>query len=165
MLLGATAFGVVSVLAALSTSAETLIASRALLGIAGATLAPSTLSLIFSMFADPGQRSTAIGIWITSFSAGGAIRPVLGGMLLERFWWGSVFLLAVGFIVGSNLAPRILRRVRPGPVIGAGLAIAAIGLGVLTQVGGSPAPTWPSWPGPRSPSRSGWRRCSRPPPT
>jgi len=275
LLSGATAFGVVSVLAALSTSAETLIASRALLGIAGATLAPSTLSLIFSMFTDPGQRSTAIGIWITSFSAGGAIGPVLGGVLLERFWWGSVFLLAVpvmalllvlgprvlpeyrdpaagrldlvsaamslaavlavvfglkliaqdgigglagtailvglvvgvafvrrqltladpmidlrlfrssafnaslatnllgifiavgyflfvaqylqlvlglspleaglwslpsagGFIVGSNLAPRILRRVRPAWVIGTGLAMAAIGLGVLTQVGGSP---------------------------
>jgi MFS transporter, DHA2 family, multidrug resistance protein len=244
------------------------------LGIAGATLAPATLSLIFSMFADPGQRQVAIGIWITSFSAGGAIGPVLGGVLLERFWWGSVFLLAVpvmalllllgprvlpefrgqdagrldlpsaalslaavlavifgvkqtaqngaswlavwsilagltagaafvrrqvtlanplidlrlfkirafnaslatnlvgifiavgyflfvaqylqlvlglspleaglwslpsagGFIVGSNLAPRILRRVRPAYVIGAGLALAAIGLAVLTQVGGS----------------------------
>jgi MFS transporter, DHA2 family, multidrug resistance protein len=275
LLAGGAAFGVVSVLAALSTSAEMLIASRALLGIAGATLAPSTLSLIFSMFTDPKQRQVAIGIWITSFSAGGAIGPVLGGVLLERFWWGSVFLLAVpvmalllvlgprllpeyrdphagrldlvsaamslvavlagvfglkliaqdgigwlagsavlvglvvgvvfvrrqlhladpmidlqlfriqafnaslatnllgifivvgyflfvaqylqlvlglspleaglwslpsavGFIVGSNLAPRILRRVRPAFVIGAGLAMAAIGLGVLTQVGGSP---------------------------
>jgi DHA2 family multidrug resistance protein-like MFS transporter len=272
---GATAFGVISVLAALSTSPEMLIGARALLGIAGATLAPSTLSLIFSMFRDPRQRSTAIGIWITSFSAGGAIGPVLGGVLLERFWWGSVFLLAVpvmalllvlgprvlpeyrdpgagrldlvsaavllvavlalvfglkliaqdglgwlaaaavvaglvvgvafvrrqltladpmidlrlfrirafnaslatnllgifivvgyflfvaqylqlvlglspleaglwslpsasGFIVGSNLAPRILRRVRPALVIGAGLAMAALGLGVLTQVGGGP---------------------------
>ena len=275
LLFGAAAFGVVSVLAALSTSPEMLIASRALLGIAGATLAPSTLSLIFAMFADPRQRSTAIGIWITSFSAGGAIGPVLGGVLLEHFWWGSVFLLALpvmalllvlgprvlpeyrdpgagrldlvsaamslaavlaavfglkqvaqngigplavaavvvglvvgvvfvrrqlaladpmvdlrlfriqafnaslatnllgifivvgyflfvaqylqlvlglspleaglwslpsafGFIVGSNLAPRILRRVRPAYVIGVGLALAAIGLGVLTQVGGSP---------------------------
>jgi MFS transporter, DHA2 family, multidrug resistance protein len=275
LLLGAAAFGLVSVLAALSTTAEQLIGSRALLGIAGATLAPSTLSLIFAMFADPRQRQVAIGIWITSFSAGGAIGPVLGGVLLERFWWGSVFLLALpvmalllvlgprvlpeyrdpdagrldlvsaamsliavlavvfglkltaqdgigglaasavltglvvgvvfvrrqlrladpmidlrlfrsrafnaslatnllgifivvgyflfvaqylqlvlglsplqaglwslpsagGFIIGSNLAPRILRRVRPAYVIGAGLAMAAIGLGVLTQVGGSP---------------------------
>src|SRR6266536_1727814 len=272
LLSGAAAFGAVSVLAALSTNPEMLIASLALLGIAGATLAPSTLSLIFSMFTDPRQRSTAIGIWITSFSAGGAIGPVLGGVLLERFWWGSVFLLAVpvmalllvlgprvlpeyrdaaagrldlvsammllvavlavvlglkliaqdgvgwpaaaavvaglvvgvvfvgrqlrladpmidlrlfripafnaalatnflgifivvgyflfvaqylqlvlglsplqaglwslpsagGFIIGSNLAPRILRRVRPAYVIGAGLAMAAVGLGVLTQVG------------------------------
>jgi DHA2 family multidrug resistance protein-like MFS transporter len=274
LLLGAAAFGVVSVAAALSTSPEMLIASRALLGIAGATLAPSTLSLIFSMFQDPRQRTTAIGIWITSFSAGGAIGPVLGGFLLEHFWWGSVFLLALpvmalllvlgprvlpeyrdpnagrldllsaamslvavlsvvfglkqiaqngigplpvaavvvglvvgvlfvrrqfaladpmidlrlfrtrafnaalatnllgifivvgyflfvaqylqlvlglsplqaglwslpsafGFIVGSNLAPRILRRVRPAYVIGAGLGLGAIGLAVLTQVGGS----------------------------
>jgi MFS transporter, DHA2 family, multidrug resistance protein len=275
LLAGAAAFGAVSVLAALSTTPEQLIASRALLGIAGATLAPSTLSLIFTMFQDPSQRTTAIGIWITSFSAGGAIGPVLGGVLLERFWWGSVFLLALpvmalllvlgprvlpeyrapdagrldlvsaamslvavlavvfglkliaqdgigplavsavlvglvvgvvfvrrqltladpmidlrlfrirsfnaalatnllgifivvgyflfvaqylqlvlglspleaglwslpsafGFIVGSNLAPRILRVVRPAYVVGAGLAMAAIGLGVLTQVGGSP---------------------------
>src|SRR6266536_3036275 len=94
LLLGATAFGVISVFAALSTTPEMLIASRALLGIAGATLAPSTLSLIFIMFLDPRQRQVAIGIWITSFSAGGAIGPVLGGILLERFWWGSVFLLA-----------------------------------------------------------------------
>src|SRR6266511_303989 len=72
LLLGATAFGGVSVLAAFSTSPEMLIACRALLGIAGATLAPSTLSLIFAMFSDPRQRSTAIGVWITSYSAGGA---------------------------------------------------------------------------------------------
>jgi DHA2 family multidrug resistance protein-like MFS transporter len=274
LLIGAAAFGVLSILAALSTSPEQLIAARALLGIAGATLAPSTLSLIFSMFQDPRQRSVAIGIWITAFSAGGAIGPVLGGVLLERFWWGSVFLLAlpvmalllvlgprvlpeyrdpdagrldlvsaalslvavlavvfglkliaqdgfgmlaasavlvglvvgvvfarrqltladpmvdlrlfrvqafnvslatnllgifivvgyflfvaqylqlvlglspleaglwslpsaVGFIVGSNLAPRILRRVRPAYVIGTGLGLAAVGLAVLTQVGGS----------------------------
>jgi len=274
LLTGAAAFGVVSVLAARSTSPEMLIAARALLGIAGATLAPSTLSLLFSMFADPRQRSTAIGVWITSFSVGGAVGPVLGGVLLERFWWGSVFLLAVpvmalllvlgprllpeyrdpgagrldlvsaamllaavlavvlglkliaqdglgwlaassvlaglvvgvgfvrrqltladpmidlrlfrtqaftaslatnllgifivvgyflfvaqylqlvlglsplraglwslpsagGLVVGSNLAPRILRHIRPAWVIGAGLALAAVGLGVLTQVGGS----------------------------
>jgi DHA2 family multidrug resistance protein-like MFS transporter len=274
LLTGAACFGAVSVLAALSTSAGMLIGARALLGVAGATLAPSTLSLIFAMFLDPRQRSVAIGVWITSFSAGGAIGPVAGGVLLEHFWWGSVFLLAVpvmgvllvlgprvlpeyrdpnagrldllsaalllvavlavvfglkrmaqdglgwsavaavvigllvgvvfvrrqlrladpmidlglfrirafnaslatnllgifivvgyflfvaqylqlvlglsplqaglwslpsacGFIVGSNLAPRILHRVRPALVIGIGLAMAAIGLAVLTQVGGS----------------------------
>jgi DHA2 family multidrug resistance protein-like MFS transporter len=274
LLTGATAFGVVSVAAAFSTTPEMLILSRALLGIAGATLAPSTLSLIFSMFHDPRQRTTAIGVWITSFSAGGAVGPVVGGVLLEHFWWGSVFLLSLpvmalllvlgprvlpeyrdpgaerldlpsaalllvavltvifgvkevaqgglsplvvfsilaglvvgvvfvrrqfrladpmidprlfrvpafnaslatnllgifiavgyflfvaqylqlvlglsplqaglwslpsagGFILGSNLAPQFLRRVRPAYVIGAGLAMAAVGLGVLTRVGGS----------------------------
>jgi DHA2 family multidrug resistance protein-like MFS transporter len=274
LLIGAAAFGVVSLLAAFSTSAEMLIASRALLGIAGATLAPSTLSLIFAMFQDPGQRSRAVAVWISAFSAGSAIGPVLGGIMLEQFWWGSVFLLAlpvmalllilgpivlpeyrapnagrldlpsagmslvailslifglkqiaqdgvsllpigtivlgivvgalfvrrqfsladpmidvrlfripafsaslavnvlaifvavgyflfvaqylqlvvglsplvaglwslpsaIAFIIGSNLAPRIVRMVRPAYVMAAALAIAASGLGVLTQVGGS----------------------------
>ena len=95
LLIGAASFGIVSLLAAFSVSAEMLIVSRALLGIAGATLAPSTLSLIFSMFQDPGERTRAIAIWISAFSAGSAIGPVLGGMLLESFWWGSVFLLAL----------------------------------------------------------------------
>jgi MFS transporter, DHA2 family, multidrug resistance protein len=95
LLIGASAFGVVSLLAAFSTTPEMLIISRALLGIAGATLAPSTLSLIFSMFQDPGQRARAIAVWISAFSAGSAIGPVLGGVLLETFWWGSVFLLAL----------------------------------------------------------------------
>ena len=95
LLIGATAFGFVSLLAAFSVSAEMLIVSRALLGIAGATLAPSTLSLIFSMFQDPGQRSRAIAVWISAFSAGSALGPVLGGILLEHFWWGSVFLIAL----------------------------------------------------------------------
>jgi DHA2 family multidrug resistance protein-like MFS transporter len=274
LLIGAAAFGAVSLLAAFSVSPEMLILSRALLGIAGATLAPSTLSLIFSMFQDPKQRSVAIAVWISAFSAGSAIGPVLGGIMLEHFWWGSVFLLAlpvmglllvlgpivlpeyrdrnagrldlasaalslvavlavifglkqiaqdgigwlpvssilvglavgaafvrrqftladpmidlrlfriqafsaslavnfltifvavgyflfvaqylqlvvglsplqaglwsvpsaVGFIVGSQLAPRIVRRVPAAYVMGAGLSIAAAGLGVLTQVGGT----------------------------
>jgi DHA2 family multidrug resistance protein-like MFS transporter len=274
LLVGAAAFGAVSLLAAFSTSPEMLILSRALLGIAGATLAPSTLSLIFSMFQDPRQRGIAIAVWISAFSAGSAVGPILGGILLEHFWWGSVFLLAlpvmglllvlgpivlpeyrdpnagrldpasvvlslvavlatifglkqvaqdgpgliavgsialglvvgvafvrrqlaladpmidlrlfripafsaslvinfltifvavgyflfvaqflqlvvglsplqaglwsvpsaVGFIVGSQLAPRIVRAARPAYVIGSGLAIAAAGLAVLTQVGGA----------------------------
>ncbi|CAN5181947.1 hypothetical protein BH24CHL7_BH24CHL7_16250 [soil metagenome] len=87
LLVGATAFGAVSIMAAYSTSADMLILSRALLGVAGATLAPSTLSLIFSMFKDPQQRSRAIAIWISAFSAGGAIGPILGGVMLEYFWW------------------------------------------------------------------------------
>ncbi len=113
LLVGAAAFGVVSLLAAFSTSAEMLIVSRALLGIAGATLAPSTLSLIFHMFEDPRQRSVAIGVWIGSFSAGSAIGPVLGGVMLEHFWWGSVFLLALP-VMGLLLVlgPRVLPEYR-----------------------------------------------------
>src|ERR687891_1608279 len=99
LLIGAAAFGAASVVAAFSTSAEMLIAARAVLGVAGATLAPSTLSLIRNMFLDPRQRTLAIGVWAASFSAGAGIGPLLGGVLLEYFWWGSVFLLAVPVMV------------------------------------------------------------------
>jgi MFS transporter, DHA2 family, multidrug resistance protein len=99
LMIGAAAFGVASVLAAFSRSAEMLIATRALLGIAGATLAPSTLSLIRNMFLDPRQRTVAIGIWVASYSVGGAIGPLIGGILLEYFWWGSVFLIGVPVMV------------------------------------------------------------------
>src|SRR5688500_10143381 len=99
LMIGAAAFGVASVVAAFSTSAEMLIATRALLGLAGATLAPSTLSLIRNMFLDPKQRQTAIAVWITSFSVGAAIGPLLGGLVLEFFWWGAAFLLAVPVMV------------------------------------------------------------------
>jgi MFS transporter, DHA2 family, multidrug resistance protein len=98
---------------AFSTSAEMLIVSRALLGIAGAALAPSTLSLIFHMFQDARQRSVAIGVWIGSFSAGSAIGPVLGGVMLEHFWWGSVFLLALPVMaLLLLLGPRVLPEYR-----------------------------------------------------
>ena len=95
LLIGAAAFGVASILAAFSATAAMLIAARALLGVAGATLAPSTLSLIRNMFHDPHERTVAISAWVMSYSAGAAVGPVIGGVLLEHFWWGSVFLINV----------------------------------------------------------------------
>ncbi len=110
---GAAGFALASLLAAFSTSPEMLIASRAIMGIAGATVAPSTLSLIFTMFVEPKQRTTAIGFWVAAYSAGGAIGPVLGGALLEFFWWGSVFLIGVP-VMGLLLVlgPRTLPEYR-----------------------------------------------------
>lgn len=95
LLIGAACFGLASTLAAFAPSATLLIASRALLGVAGATLMPSTLALLRTMFRDPAQRATAIGIWVSGFSAGSAVGPLIGGALLEHFWWGSAFLLGV----------------------------------------------------------------------
>jgi DHA2 family multidrug resistance protein-like MFS transporter len=132
LLIGAAAFGIASLFAAFSTSAEMLIAARALLGLAGATLAPSTLSLIRTMFVDPHQRTVAIGVWITSFSAGAVIGPPLGGILLEFFWWGSVFLLAVPvMVVLLLLGPVLLPECRDPEerrfdLLGAGLSLAAV---------------------------------------
>lgn len=113
LLVGGAAFGAASILAAFSSSAEMLIGARALLGIAGATIAPSTLSLIRNMFHDDHQRTTAIGVWGTSFAVGGALGPLVGGVMLEFFWWGSVFLINVP-IMGLLLVlgPRLLPEFR-----------------------------------------------------
>jgi DHA2 family multidrug resistance protein-like MFS transporter len=132
LLIGAVGFGITSVLAAFSISTEMLIVTRAFMGISAATLAPSTLSLIRNMFHDPNQRTFAIGVWVSSFSAGAAIGPLLGGVLLEYFWWGSVFLLAVPVMVVLLVLGRILlpefkdpkaRRLDP---VSAALSLAAI---------------------------------------
>ncbi|MBA2446775.1 MAG: MFS transporter [Chloroflexi bacterium] len=132
LLIGAATFGMASVLAAFSTSAEMLIATRALLGVAGATLAPSTLSLIRNMFLDPGQRTTAIGMWATSYSVGAAIGPLLGGVMLEHFWWGSVFLVGVPVMLlllalGPSLLPEF-RDPKAGrlDLVSAALSLAAV---------------------------------------
>jgi DHA2 family multidrug resistance protein-like MFS transporter len=95
LMIGAAGFAGASLLAAFATSAELLIAARALLGLAGATLMPSTLSLISNMFRDARQRQLAIAIWMTNFMLGGIAGPLVGGVLLERFHWGSVFLIGV----------------------------------------------------------------------
>ncbi|MGA4544008.1 MFS transporter [Uniformispora flossi] len=108
LMIGAAAFAVLSVVAAFSTSPEMLIVVRALLGVAGATLAPSTLALITNMFRDDRQRGKAIAIWATGQFAGGALGPVLAGLLLQHFWWGSVFLVAVPAMLLLLVAAPIL---------------------------------------------------------
>src|SRR5262249_50733420 len=100
-----------SLLAALSNSAEMLIVARGLLGIAGATMAPSTLSLINTMFRDEREKTFAVSVWVSSFSFGGAIGPVVGGVLIAHFWWGAVFLapipiMALLLILGPRLLPE-----------------------------------------------------------
>lgn len=113
LLIGAAAFGVASVLAAYSTSPAMLIAARALLGIAGATLTPSTLALITNLFRDPKQRAGAVGIWAGCFTVGAIIGPLVGGAMLEHFWWGSVFLLGVPAMVALLvLGPKLLPEYR-----------------------------------------------------
>jgi MFS transporter, DHA2 family, multidrug resistance protein len=108
LLYGAAAFGLASILCAFSSTAKMLILSRALLGVAGATIAPSTLSLIVNLFADEGERNRAIGIWGTAFAIGGLVGPVIGGVLLNWFHWGSVFLINVPVMLGLLVAGPLL---------------------------------------------------------
>ena len=95
LLIGATGFLLMSLVGAYANSPQLLIAARALQGVAGATLMPSTLALIGNMFTDARQRGKAIAAWATCQFAGGALGPVVAGVLLQHFWWGSVFLMAV----------------------------------------------------------------------
>lgn len=132
LLIGASGFGCASGLAALSTSAEMLIAARALLGVAGATLMPSTLSLLRNIFPDPRTRTTAIAAWTATFAGGGALGPVLGGWLLGGFWWGSVFLInlpvmALLLVLAPVLVPES-RNPAPAPydVTSAALSLVAM---------------------------------------
>lgn len=115
LLIGGAFFGIASVCAAFSPMAEALIASRAVMGIAAATLMPSTLSLIMTMFEDEAERGQAIGIWVIMFSVGAALGPVIGGLLLTYFWWGSVFLPAIPVVAILLIAgPRLLPEARVG---------------------------------------------------
>nr|WP_260174896.1 MFS transporter [Streptomyces sp. PanSC19] len=109
LLIGGAAFGAASLLAAFATSPGMLIAARVLLGIAGAAISPSTLALISTMFQDAKQRAAAIGMWASCFTLGAIIGPMLGGVMLEHFWWGSLFLLGVPVMVLLLIAgPKVL---------------------------------------------------------
>ncbi|MFE7131357.1 MFS transporter [Streptomyces sp. NPDC057638] len=109
LLTGGTVFAAASLLAAFATSPAMLIAARVLLGVAGAAISPSTLALISQMFQDAKQRAGAIGMWASCFTLGAIIGPMLGGLMLEHFWWGSLFLLGVPVMILLLIAgPKVL---------------------------------------------------------
>ena len=132
LLIGAVAFSATSLMAAYAGSAGQLIAARALLGIGGATLMPSTMSMIRTLFHDDRQRGQAIGIWTGVMTAGVGLGPVLSGILLAHFWWGSVFLvnlpaMALLLVVGPVLLPKGERhRGAPFDMVSSVLSLAAI---------------------------------------
>jgi DHA2 family multidrug resistance protein-like MFS transporter len=111
LLIGSAAFGIASLLVAFAQSILLLIFARALLGVAGAMIAPAALSLIRHMFADPKENARAISIWLSCLISGSIIGPLVGGVLLEHFWWGSVFLvgvppMAIVLLLGRKLLPE-----------------------------------------------------------
>ncbi|MEU2493743.1 MFS transporter [Streptomyces sp. NPDC007883] len=139
LLLGYALFGVASAVAALATTPEVLIGARALLGVGGAMIMPATLSILRAVFPDRRERATAIGIWTAVAAVGAATGPVLGGFLVQHFWWGSVFLINIPLMllilpVGRWLLPES-RGDREGPwdVLGALMAAAGV-LGIVLGV-------------------------------
>jgi DHA2 family multidrug resistance protein-like MFS transporter len=134
LLLGAAGFGLASSAAAFAQDPTQLIAARALLGVAGATLMPSTLALIRNMFHDADQRARAVAIWTAVMTGGVSLGPILSGLLLEHFWWGSVFLINVpAMLLLLCAGPALLPEFRSG----AGrfdLAGSALSLGAVLPV-------------------------------
>lgn len=132
LLVGSAGFGLASVLAAFAGASWVLILARVLQGAAGATLMPATLASIRSLFRDPRQRGTAIGVWGAMWGGGAAAGPLIGGWLLEHFWWGSVFLVNVPVMVVLLVAAPFVvpetRDPRPGrfDLPGAALSVVAM---------------------------------------
>jgi EmrB/QacA subfamily drug resistance transporter len=147
--LGLALFGIGSAASALADSADVLIATRAMMGIGGAFIMPSTLSIITNVFTDPAERGKAIGVWAGVSALGIGLGPITGGFLLEHFWWGSVFIVNVpiviaGLILGYLLIPESRD---PGHAaldpVGAGLSIVALG-SLLWAVIEAPDKGWTS---------------------
>ncbi|MFF4700600.1 MFS transporter [Streptomyces chattanoogensis] len=139
LLLGYGLFGVASAAAALATDPPILMAARALLGIGGAMIMPATLSILRQVFPDRRERAVAIGVWSAVAAVGAAIGPVLGGFLVENFWWGSVFLINIPMMTAMLLIGRWLlpesRGERNGPWDVVGAVVAALGvLGIVLGV-------------------------------
>lgn len=132
LMIGSVAFGIISVGAAFAPSAEALILARALLGVAGATLMPSTLALMRSTFTDDKERTFAVGVWSAMGAAGAAAGPLVGGILLEHFWWGSVFLVNVpimALVLAIGLPTlRESKDPNPGPLDPISVALSLVGI-------------------------------------
>lgn len=109
LVIGVAVYGLASAIAAFSTTAWMLIAARAFLGVAAATITPSAMSLLRNLFPDPKQFSVAIAVNLSAFSAGAALGPPIGGLLVDHFWWGAIFLInvpvALVFLLGTPLLP------------------------------------------------------------
>ena len=139
LLWGAFAFGAASCAAAFADSAPQMIVARALMGLAAATLAPSTLSMVSTLFPHPDDRRKAIGLWIASFSSGGALGPLFGGLLLQHFWWGSVFLInlpvmALLLVLGPKLLPEARDPSAPRPDMPSALTLLIAVLGLVYAI-------------------------------
>jgi EmrB/QacA subfamily drug resistance transporter len=147
LMIGLALFGLGSLLSAYAHSPDQLIAARAAMGLGGAAVMPQTLSIISNVF-EPRERARAIGIWASAVGIGVAIGPVLGGVLLSHFWWGSVFLINVPVTVAGAVAALILvpesRNPAPGKIDFIGVLGSIVGLVLLVYgiVQGGDAGDW-----------------------
>ncbi|WBQ03401.1 MFS transporter [Kribbella sp. CA-293567] len=133
LLIGSVGFGIASVLAAFAPNPEMLILARVLLGLFGATIMPSTLSILRNLFEDPQQRAKAIAVWSAGATGGAAVGPLVGGALLENFWWGSVFLINVPVMVLVVVGGLVLLPESKNPA-GKSIDVTSAVLSVLTIV-------------------------------
>ncbi|MEU4241746.1 MFS transporter [Actinoplanes sp. NPDC026619] len=133
--IGLVLFGIASLVSAYADSASQLIAARALMGLGAAAVMPATLAIIANVF-DPRERGRAIGVWAGAVGLGVAIGPIVGGLLLENFWWGSVFLINVPIVIAGVVLVLVLvpesRDPKPGRIDFLGVILSIIGLSLLT---------------------------------